>query len=92
MSIIKDSVKAVIANKEHYNNVDTFARTAFNKYCDDNPKQEGTWRGYKNFQVFDENYIRINYEFGGGDMEFDSCIFIDLNTKKITETYEPSTK
>jgi hypothetical protein len=87
MSIIKDSVRAVIANKEHYNNVESFARTAFNKYCRDNPKQTDTWRGYKNFQVWDENYIRINYEFGAGDMEFDGCIFIDLNTNEITETY-----
>jgi hypothetical protein len=87
MKLIKKSVKAVLKNKEHYNLVETFAREAFNKYCDDNPKQEGTWRGYKNFQVFDENYIRINYEFGGGDMELDNYIFIDLNTNEITETY-----
>jgi hypothetical protein len=89
MSIIKESVKAVIANKEQYNNVQTFAHTVFNKYNRDTPLQKDMWRAYVDFQVWEENYIRINYRYGfiNTDIDYQGCIFIDLDTNEITETY-----
>ena len=89
MSIIKESVKAVIANKENYNNVQTFARTAFLKFNRDTPLNKDMWRTYYNFQVWEDTHIRINYTYGFtyDHVEHQGCIFIDIDTNEITETY-----
>ena len=82
---IKPSVKKLIADSEDFKVVDTYCRDMFNKYCDQNPKHKDTWRGYKDFTVLDENNIQINYVFGGGEMEFDGKIFVNLNTNIIKD-------
>jgi len=90
MKPIKEAVKAVLDNALNYNLVDVYSRHAFNKWFAKNPhkKSDGGFIGYVNYEVLDENIIKINYIYGAYEIEFNGELFVDIRTKEITEKHE----
>ena len=84
---IKESVAIVLANNQHFEDVDTFARSVFVKYCSEVPIHKDMWRAYHAFQIFKENQIRINYKYGLSydEMEHFDSIYFNLDNNKISE-------
>ena len=73
---IQSNAEDIFKANDKYDAVDKFARNALYKVWENEPKQEGTWRGYKNFEMLSETQMRINFEYGAGDMEYDGSYFL----------------
>lgn len=80
MSNLKESIKAIIANEEHYKAVDAFALKCFHDKLKDRYNGINSWKAYEGFEIISETEIRVNYSYGGGDMEYNDQFNI-----KITE-------
>lgn len=70
MSNLKESIKAIIANQEHYKAIDDFARKCFDEKLKDHYNGLQSWKSYEGFEVISETEIKVKYRHGAGDMEF----------------------
>ena len=75
---IKQSVLNLISVADSQQAVDQFCREQFRKHFSNSPNHIGSWRGYKGFELINDKKIRINYCYGGGDMEFDDYFTIKI--------------
>ena len=85
METLVKSIAIVLANAKHYQAIDKYAREMFSVYCDTHPKEDGTWRGYYDFEIIDLENIQINFVCGASDMEYDERILVNINTNEIKE-------
>jgi hypothetical protein len=70
MKDLKNSIREAISFQEHDKILKDFALGEFIKKYP--PSKSGTSIWFNGYEVIDENTIRINYQYGGGDMEMDS--------------------
>lgn len=77
MNDIIDSIKKVSSVSEDTKKLDQFSREEYNKKFK-NLKPNDGWHDYKGFKILSENSIRIDYSYGGGDMEFDDFFIVNL--------------
>ena len=78
METIKESLKILVSVEKHREKLDTFARSKFNERFEKTKYQDGTYPSYSNFDIISETKIRVNYTYGGGDMDFNSSFTIEL--------------
>jgi hypothetical protein len=76
---LKESIKAIIANEEHYKNVETFAIKCFNEELKDKYNGLHDWKAYENFQIISESEIKIYYSYGAFEMEYDDSFIVKLD-------------
>lgn len=73
---IQSAAEKIFKANDKYDAVNQFARRVLYKIWENQPKQEGTWRGYKDFKMLSETQMKINFMYGGGDMEYDGSYFL----------------
>lgn len=72
------AAEVVLSTKESKDLLDTFAREQFRKKYGG---KSGIW--YNGFDVISETEIRVNYQYGGGDMEMDASFNISLIEENV---------
>ena len=78
MESIKESLKILASVEIHRENLNTFARSKYNERFGTKKHQEGTYHSYSDFDIISETKIRVNYTYGGGDMDFNDSFTVDI--------------
>lgn len=74
---IKQSVLNLISVETSRQAVDSFCREEFRKRYG-SIRLLGSWKAYKGFELINDKKIRINYRYGGADMEFDDYFTVKI--------------
>lgn len=78
METIKESLKILASVEKHRELLDKFARSKYNERFKKIKHQEGTYHGYSDFDIISETEIRVNYTYGGGDMDFNDSFTVEI--------------
>jgi len=78
MKTIKESLKILASVETHRELLDKFARSKFDERFEKRKHQEGNYIGYSNFDILSDTQIRLNYIYGGGDMEINDSFIVDI--------------
>lgn len=80
--MIKESIKALISVSKHQNIIDDYARTKYNEKFKVDYKSgvysDGSWHKYDGFNIISENEIRVDYNYGYGDMEYSDSFKVNI--------------
>ncbi len=74
---LNKAVEIVIEADLALKTLNEFAKEKFNEHFK-NEKARVGWRAYKGYDILSPTELRINYEYGGGDMEFDDNFRVDI--------------
>lgn len=80
MDKILESLKIVFSAKPHYDSVDEFARNAYHEKFKDRKRQYGTYHYYEGFEVLSPTKIKVKFQYGAGDMEYDDSFEVDIKS------------
>jgi hypothetical protein len=62
------------------------------KFSPTSTNTNGGWRSYSGYVIISEKQIRIDYKYGGGDMEYSDSFIVDITPdirdQKIEEIIE----
>jgi len=79
MESLRESIKAVLSVKDHEKKLSEFAIEKFQEQFKDKPKTyDGSWRSFKKYEILADHIIRIHYQYGYGDMEFDDSFDVGV--------------
>jgi len=78
METIKESLKILASVEKHRDLLDKFARSKYNERFDSRKHQHGTYHSYSDFDIISDTKIRVNYTYGGGDMDFNDSFTIEI--------------
>lgn len=76
MEDIKKSMKEALEFEEHDKILENFARKKFNEHHPDYARLP-IW--FNEYEVMDENTIRVWYQYGGGEMEMDGHFDVKID-------------
>lgn len=78
METIKESLKILASVEKHRELLDKFAHSKYNERFEKTKHQEGTYHSYSDFDIISETKIRVNYTYGGGDMDFNGSFTVEI--------------
>jgi hypothetical protein len=78
METIKESLKILASVEKHRDSIDKYARNKYNERFDSKKHQEGTYHSYSSFDIISDAKIRVNYTYGGGDMDFNDSFTVEI--------------
>lgn len=79
METIKESVKILESVERHRGIINKFARNKYEEKFGNERKPDDGYHGYSGFEVLSENSIKVNYEYGAGDMDFIGSFIVELD-------------
>lgn len=78
METIKESLKILASVEKHRELIDKFARNKYIERFEKTKYQHGTYHSYSDFDIISETKIRVNYTYGGGDMDFNDSFTVEI--------------
>lgn len=78
MEGVKKSLKILASVTGHRTLVDNFARSKYEEKYGNLPIQYSGYHAYSGFDVISENKIRVNYEYGAGEMDFHDSFDVEI--------------
>lgn len=70
MESIKESIKCLLDAEKSRLKVNEFARIEYDKKFENVKIELNSYHTYTGFDVVSENEIKVNFEYGSGEMEF----------------------
>lgn len=78
MENIKKSLEVLAKVANHRAIINEFARSKYNERFEKTKHQDGTYHSYSDFDIISETKIRVNYTYGGGDMDFNDSFTVEV--------------
>ena len=78
---IEKAIQAVIEVEVENDFIDKFAREAYNEKIKEVKFRQvtyGTYHAYKRYSIISANEIKVHYEYGGGDREYDGDFIVKI--------------
>lgn len=79
---ILESIKIVMAMKEHIKIIEDYCRNDFyasETYYKNRSVHTGTWCSYQSYEIVDEKQLKVFYKYGYGDYEYTNFYIINLS-------------
>lgn len=76
---IRESIILIMSVSKHQKLINEFARSKYDeKFPSSKRDYIQGWNSYDGFIIISESKIKINYNYGAGDMEFSDSFIVDL--------------